>query len=90
MPRLGFGTATFPFEPSEVTKKAILQAIEIGYRHFDTTYLYGTKQPLGEAIIETVSVGLTESRDDLIITSKLWCSDAHGELFLPALQRSLL
>ncbi|OMO78179.1 Aldo/keto reductase [Corchorus olitorius] len=90
MPRLGFGTAAFPFElPSEVSKKAILQAIEIGYRHFDTAFLYGTEQPLGEAIIEAISVGLIESRDELFITSKLWCSDAHGELVLPALQRSL-
>ncbi|OMO78733.1 Aldo/keto reductase [Corchorus olitorius] len=89
MPRLGFGTATFPFEPAEVTKKAILQAIEIGYRHFDTASMYGSEQPLGEAIIEAVSVGLIESRDEVFITSKLWCSDAHGELVLPSLQRSL-
>ncbi|OMO78178.1 hypothetical protein COLO4_24817 [Corchorus olitorius] len=89
MARLGFGTAAFPFEASEVAKKAILQAIELGYRHFDTASLYGSEQPLGEAIIEAVSVGLIKSRDDLFITSKLWCSDAHGDRVLPALQRSL-
>ncbi|MBA0756298.1 hypothetical protein Gogos_022201 [Gossypium gossypioides] len=51
--------------------------------------LYGTEQPLGEAILEAIAVGLIKSRDELFITSKLWCSDAHGELVLPALQRSL-
>ncbi|OMO94493.1 Aldo/keto reductase, partial [Corchorus olitorius] len=89
MQRLGLGTAAYPLVPPEVTKKAILQAIEIGYRHFDTASMYGSEQPLGEAIIEAVSVGLIESRDDLFITSKLWCSDAHGELVLPAIRRSL-
>ncbi|MBA0766002.1 hypothetical protein Gotri_015094 [Gossypium trilobum] len=51
--------------------------------------LYGTEQPLGDAILEAIAVGLIKSRDELFITSKLWCSDAHGELVLPALQRSL-
>ncbi|XWS68938.1 hypothetical protein CRYUN_Cryun04dG0136300 [Craigia yunnanensis] len=89
MPLLGFGTVASPPVGSEVTKTAILQAIELGYRHFDTATLYRTEQPLGEAIIEAISIGLIKSRDELFITSKLWCSDAHGELVLPALQRSL-
>ncbi|XP_021293009.1 non-functional NADPH-dependent codeinone reductase 2-like [Herrania umbratica] len=89
MPLLGFGTAAYPPVAPEVTKRAILQAIELGYRHFDTASLYGTEQPLGEAIIEAISLGLIKSRDELFIASKLWCSDAHGELVLPALRRSL-
>lgn len=89
MPLLGFGTAASPPVGSQLTKTAILQAIELGYRHFDTASLYRTEQPLGEAILEAIAVGLIKSRDELFITSKLWCSDAHGELVLPALQRSL-
>ncbi|XVF02359.1 hypothetical protein REPUB_Repub04eG0168700 [Reevesia pubescens] len=89
MPLLGFGTAAYPFVAPHVAKRAILQAIKLGYRHFDTSSIYGTEQPLGEAIIEAISLGLIKSRDELFITSKLWCSDAHGELVLPALQRSL-
>ena len=77
MPLLGFGTAASPPVGSEVTKTAILQAIELGYRHFDIATLYKTEQPFGEAIIEAISLGLFKSRDDLFITSKLWCSDAH-------------
>ncbi|XP_022775564.1 non-functional NADPH-dependent codeinone reductase 2-like [Durio zibethinus] len=90
MPITGFGTASDPVEGSElVTKLAVLQAIKLGYRHFDTASLYGTEQPLGEAITEAISLGLIKTRDELFITSKLWCIDAHGELVLPALRRSL-
>ncbi|OMO50812.1 Aldo/keto reductase [Corchorus olitorius] len=89
MPILGLGTAVSPPVGAEVTKAAILQAIEIGYRHFDTASLYGTEQPLGEAIAEALSLGLIKSRDELFITSKLWCSDAHGDLVVPAIHKSL-
>ncbi|XVE92513.1 hypothetical protein REPUB_Repub01dG0103800 [Reevesia pubescens] len=90
MPVLGFGTASDPVEGSELVRKlAILQAIKLGYRHFDTASYYGTEQPLGEAIIEAIALGLIKSRGELFITSKLWCNDAHGELVLPALRRSL-
>ncbi|XP_038705171.1 non-functional NADPH-dependent codeinone reductase 2-like [Tripterygium wilfordii] len=89
MPLLGLGTATFPPVGPQATKSAILQAIELGYRHFDTASFYLTEQPIGEAIAEALSCGLIKSRDDLFITSKLWCNDGHPELVLPALKKSL-
>ncbi|KAG6737025.1 hypothetical protein POTOM_060018 [Populus tomentosa] len=89
MPLLGLGTSTSLLEGSQETKTAVLQAIEIGYRHFDTAKLYLTEEPLGEAIAEALSRGFIKSRDELFITSKLWCSDAHAELVIPALKRSL-
>ncbi|GFZ21361.1 NAD(P)-linked oxidoreductase superfamily protein [Actinidia rufa] len=42
-----------------------------------------------EAIADAIQQGIIESRDQLFITSKLWCSDAHHDLVLPALQNSL-
>ncbi|WCJ21725.1 NAD(P)-linked oxidoreductase superfamily protein [Euphorbia peplus] len=89
MPLLGMGTATAPRVPSHETKAAIIEAIKIGYRHFDTATLYFTEQPLGEAIAEALSLGLIKSREDLFITTKLWCSDAHPQLVIPALHNSL-
>ncbi|CAL1413713.1 unnamed protein product [Linum trigynum] len=89
MPLLGMGTATSPLVGSGATKSAVVQAIELGYRHFDTATLYQTEESLGEAIAEALSRGLIESRDELFVTSKLWCSDAHPDLVLPALQKSL-
>lgn len=89
MPVLGFGTAADPPVDSETTKEAVLRAIELGYRHFDTAALYYSEQPLGEAIIEAIKRGLIKNREELFITSKLWCSDAHGDLVLPAIKKTL-
>ncbi|KAF3453015.1 hypothetical protein FNV43_RR03448 [Rhamnella rubrinervis] len=88
MPVLGFGTAA-DSPDSAVMKTAVLEAIMLGYRHFDTAFLYGSEQALGEAIAEALKLGLVGSRDELFVTSKLWCSDAHPHLVIPALQKSL-
>ncbi|KAI3467462.1 hypothetical protein Pfo_024125 [Paulownia fortunei] len=89
MPVLGFGTSSDPPVDSETTKRVVLEAIQVGYRHFDTAALYSSEQPLGEAIAEAIKSGMINSRDELFITSKLWCSDAHGHLVVPALKRTL-
>jgi len=89
MPVLGFGTAPDPPVPAETTRAAVIAAIQAGYRHFDTACLYHTEQPLGEAIAEALEKGLIQSRDELFITSKLWCSDARRDLVIPALNTTL-
>lgn len=90
IPLLGFGTAEYPFGASaDSMKESILEAMKIGYRHFDSAALYQSEQPLGEAIKEALSLGIIKSRDDLFITSKLWCSDAHRHCVIPALHKSL-
>lgn len=51
MPRVGMGTASFPFgatDPSTV-KDVVLRAIEAGYRHFDTAAVYQTEAILGDS-----------------------------------------
>ncbi|XP_078165781.1 non-functional NADPH-dependent codeinone reductase 2-like [Carex rostrata] len=88
MPVVGLGTAEYPSTP-EKRKSAYLDAIAVGYRHFDTASLYNTEQPLGEAIQEAIKLGLIGSREELFITSKLWCPDNHPDLVLPAIKSSL-
>jgi diketogulonate reductase-like aldo/keto reductase len=88
MPVIGFGTAADSHDGATLIS-AVLEAIKLGYRHFDTAPVYGSEQALGEAIAQALTVGLVTSRDDLFITSKLWCNDAHSHLVLPALQKSL-
>ncbi|KAH7520709.1 hypothetical protein FEM48_Zijuj08G0174100 [Ziziphus jujuba var. spinosa] len=88
MPVLGFGTAS-DSTGSTLLKSAVLEAIKLGYRHFDTAFVYGSEQALGEAIAEALKLGLVGSRDELFITTKLWCNDAHPHLVIPALQKSL-
>ena len=89
IPLVGMGTTVYPFAPSETMIDSILTAIELGYRHFDCVAAYLSEKPLGEAIKKAVKLGLIKSRDELFITSKLWCSDAHPDRVLPALQNTL-
>jgi diketogulonate reductase-like aldo/keto reductase len=88
MPVIGCGTAADSNDGATLIS-AVLEAIKLGYRHFDTASVYGSEQALGEAIAQALTVGLVTSRDDLFITSKLWCNDANSHLVLPALQKSL-
>ncbi|KAK7400888.1 hypothetical protein VNO78_12197 [Psophocarpus tetragonolobus] len=88
VPVIGLGTAAANND-GDVVKSAVIEAIKMGYRHFDTAAQYGSEQGLGEAIAEALQLGLIASRDELFITSKLWCCDNHPHLVLPALQKSL-
>ena len=89
MPLICFGTSYSVLAPSEFLKPSVINAIRLGYRHFDTAAFYNSEECLGEAVAEALSLGLIKSRADLFITSKLWCSDAHSDRVLPALQKTL-
>ncbi|KAM7255104.1 hypothetical protein ACFE04_020345 [Oxalis oulophora] len=90
IPMIGYGTAEYPLGGNpEIMKDSILHAIKVGYRHFDTAALYLSEAPLGQAITTAIHNGFIQSRDDLFITSKLYCNDAHPHLVLSALKKSL-
>ncbi|MEU5550602.1 MULTISPECIES: aldo/keto reductase [unclassified Micromonospora] len=63
IPLLGFGTwqAT-----GETGYKAVLAALDAGYRHIDTATMYGNEEEVGRAVRES---GLR--REDVFITTKL-------------------
>ncbi|MBM0238192.1 aldo/keto reductase [Micromonospora sp. ATA32] len=63
MPMLGFGTwqAT-----GEAGYKAVLAALDAGYRHIDTATMYGNEEEVGRAIQES-----DVRREDLFIATKL-------------------
>lgn len=63
IPQLGFGVFQVP--PAQ-TKKAVLTALETGYRHIDTAQMYGNEREVGQAVVES---GL--DRGDVFLTSKL-------------------
>ncbi|XP_031130970.1 NADP-dependent D-sorbitol-6-phosphate dehydrogenase-like [Ipomoea triloba] len=59
-------------------KHLIIDAIKIGYRHFDCAAHYKNEGEVGEALAEAFQMGLVK-REELFITTKLWNSD-HGHV----------
>lgn len=81
MPQLGFGVFQTPVDE---TKRVVLDAIEVGYRSFDTAQIYGNEAGVGEAILES---GL--SREEFFITTKIWISNAGYEKAKASIEKSL-
>jgi len=85
MPLLGLGT--WKASPGEVGA-AVREAIRLGYRHIDCASVYANEPEVGEAIKGAIDAGEV-CREELWITSKLWCN-AHGRANVePALRRTL-
>jgi aldehyde reductase len=68
MPGLGFGTL-IP-DPAE-TIRAIMYALEAGFRHFDCAERYRNESEVGEALAAGMAAGGI-AREDIFITTKLW------------------
>ncbi|KAG0525990.1 hypothetical protein BDA96_06G106200 [Sorghum bicolor] len=88
VPAVGLGTASFPFVEDDV-RAAVLAALELGYRHLDTASLYRSERAVGEAVAEAARLGIVASREEVFVTTKMWCSQCHPELVLPSLKESL-
>lgn len=73
IPRIGLGTfGSDKYSPSQVAA-AVMDAAEVGYRHFDCAAVYGNEREVGGAIRRC---GV--AREDLWVTGKLW-NDRHGD-----------
>ncbi|MDU6178853.1 MAG: aldo/keto reductase [Staphylococcus lugdunensis] len=81
MLKVGFGVYKIT---DEDMPKVIQQAIETGYRAFDTAYFYGNEASLGQALKNS---GLP--REELFITSKVWNDHQGYEQTKAYFQRSL-
>lgn len=82
MPILGFGVFQVP--DLNECEGAVLEAIETGYRLFDTASVYLNESAVGNAVRKS---GVT--REDLFITTKLWVQDTGFENTKKAFERSL-
>lgn len=82
-----FGLGTYLSSPGEV-KKAVMEAIDFGYRHIDTAFFYQNEKEIGEAIQEKIKSG-TVKREDLFITTKLWNNRHKEESVVPMCKKSL-
>ena len=85
MPQLGLGT--YKLNDDECIR-VVREAIELGYRHFDTATLYKNEEALGTALNQAIDAG-DVTREDLFITSKVWHSHHGAQKAEQAFQESM-
>ncbi len=82
MPLLGFGV--FQMTDAAECERAVIDAIETGYRLIDTAASYQNETQVGNAIKQSGVV-----RDALFVTTKLWLQDTSYEGAKAQFERSL-
>jgi len=82
MPILGFGV--FQIKDAQECERAIVDAVETGYRLIDTAASYLNEEAVGKAI---KNCGV--QREELFITTKLWVQDTGYEQTKAAFKKSL-
>ncbi|CZR61758.1 probable reductase [Phialocephala subalpina] len=71
MPALGFGTFANEGSKGE-THKAVVHALNAGYRHLDCAWFYQNEEEVGSGIREFLSQNPSVKREDIFITTKVW------------------
>lgn len=86
IPAAGFGTSFTGKDPS-VTTQAVIDALEIGFRHIDCAERYGNEEKVGVGIQEVLKTGKIR-REEIFVTTKLWNNNHRPERVGPALAAS--
>lgn len=85
MPVVGLGT--WKMAP-DVVAKAIVDAVDAGFRHIDCAWIYQNEKGVGDGIAEVIKQNRV-AREDLWVTSKLWNDCHRPEHVEPALRTTL-
>lgn len=81
MPKLGFGTWRLS---GAAGTRAVVGALELGYRHIDTARMYDNEEAVGEALAAT-----SVAREEIHVTSKVWYTDLAPAALRRAAEASL-
>ena len=81
IPAIGLGTYRLK---GQVLTDSVHNALELGYRAFDTAQIYDNEADLGAAITSG-----TVPREQLFLTTKIWISNFHHDDLLASLRESL-
>lgn len=85
IPQIGLGTWELR---GEEAYRVVRDAIEVGYRLIDTATLYNNEAEVGRAINDAIKAG-DVTRDDVVVTSKVWDSDHGADSTKKAFQQTL-
>ncbi|PNF24350.1 1,5-anhydro-D-fructose reductase [Cryptotermes secundus] len=85
IPVLGVGTL---FAKQGEAEQLVKDAIDIGYRHFDTAMAYQNEKEVGAGVRAKIAEGVIK-REDIFITSKLWNTKHKRELVVDACKETV-
>lgn len=85
MPMEGFGVLQIPDTQCE---QVVLDAIQAGYRLFDTASSYKNEEALGRAVRKAIDAGMVK-REDLFITTKAYIQQMGYEKTVQAFYESM-
>jgi diketogulonate reductase-like aldo/keto reductase len=71
MPALGFGTFANEGSKGE-THKAVVCALDAGYRHLDCAWFYQNEDEVGTGMKTFLDANPSVKRSDIFITTKVW------------------
>ncbi|MDC7226275.1 MAG: aldo/keto reductase [Spirochaetales bacterium] len=71
MPAVGLGT--FRIEDNDLAAETVKTALDVGYRHIDTAYIYGNEEGVGRGIKES-----SVAREEIFLTTKIWNEDLRA------------
>lgn len=82
MPLEGLGV--FQVTDEDECKRAVSEALDVGYRLFDTAACYGNERAVGAALAES-----DVAREDAFLVSKVWIQDAGYERTMRSYEKTL-
>lgn len=72
IPPIFFGV--YQIKPGKETFNSVLEALSVGYRAIDTAEFYRNEKDVGKAILAS-----NIPREEIFVTTKIWCSGSLGE-----------